>query len=112
MSIEEWRALRFIHVATRYRGADEADCRCGDTLWAVPGPKGTTKIGLAWEWVESEPGSGLYFASVQDLMSNAVLVDSSGGEVHARQLAAELLRCVESLPWRPLVAANISSAAH
>lgn len=110
MSLEAWRSLRFEHVVTRCRAPGSDDCWRGDTLWTAIGTKG--KIGLAWEWVESEPGSGLYFASFQDLMSNVLLTDTAGVEVGDHQLATERLSSIESLPWRTLVAARITSVAH
>jgi len=112
VKVEAWRALRFVHVTTRYCGTNVEDCRRGDTLWAAADTSSKAKIGLAWEWVESEPGNGLFFASIQDLMSNAVLTDAVGIELDNYQLSAELLSSVESLPWRSQVTAQIAGAAH
>lgn len=111
VSIETWRSLRFVHIATQCRGRAEDGSRCGTTLWAAVS-FGSERIGLAWEWFESDPGGGEFLASVQDLMSNAVLTDDAGREISNHHLSTELLKSVASLPWQREVAVSICVISH
>lgn len=110
VSVEAWRSLRFVHIATQCRGLAEDGGRCGTTLWAADS-FGSERIGLAWEWFESDPGSGQFLASVQDLMSNAVLTDDAGREIANHNLSTEFLKSVASLPWQNEVVVNIRATS-
>lgn len=105
MNVLAWRALAFMHISTEYRETDSDGCRRGSSLWAAAG---TERVGLAWEWLESEPGSGRFVASMPDLMTNALLIDADGHElVHARS-SIEVLNTIAALPWHEQVVRSLA----
>lgn len=101
--LAEWEQLSFTHRSTTRNTVDKDGCSVGDTTWVAR--LGGAEILLQWEWCEVEPRV-LAVANVQDVVTNAVLIDERGKEI--LQPVRHLFFAVYQLDWQVAVLSQLA----
>ena len=98
ISEERLALLQFEHVHSSLSPATDMTVRSGLSLWL--GQYEEPAAYLSWHWQYTE-GIGIYIASMDDIMSNLVLVDDEDRVMDVYKTAFKWWMRVESLNWRP-----------
>ncbi|MGQ5524803.1 hypothetical protein ACUHMQ_16290 [Chitinimonas sp. PSY-7] len=98
ISEERLALLHFVHVHSSLTPATDMTVRSGLSLWL--GQDEELPAYLSWHWQYTE-GIGIYIASMDDIMSNLVLVDGEERVMDVHTTAFKWWLRVERLDWRP-----------
>ena len=88
----------FSHVSTQIRNQDAATgLHAGDTIWMAVDEVG--QMGLAWEWVEFQPGL-VMLADPNSILTNLTVVDGQQQEVLGLSKTVAINRLVHAMHWQ------------